>query len=358
MDIKKRKTDHIRIALEEEVETTVTTWFEYVKLIHHALPELNFGEVRTDTYLFGKKFGAPILIEAITGGTPLGAEINKILSELAEKYNLPFMVGSQRVAIENPELAWTFKTSNEANVFLIGNIGAQELVEYGQEEIEQLLDMINADALAVHLNPLQEIVQPEASARYKDITQRLHELPGEVDVPILVKETGAGISKEVSKLLQRAGIDAVDVSGVGGTSWSAIEHYRGRERKDRKKAALGKRFWDWGIPTAASIMEVKNHAKHTEIIASGGIRNGVDIVKALALGADFTGFALPFLKALYKTPDSPKNVERVEEFVERVLSEIKTTLYLTGCKTVGEIEGKEKVLLSPLYHWAQQRKLL
>lgn len=351
---KERKDDHLRIALEEKVETAASTWLEYVKLIHRSLPECNSEEVELETTLLGETFSAPILIEGMTGGTDLGAKVNRKLANIAERYNLPMMVGSQRVAIEAPDLSWTFRAAREnTDIYLLGNIGAPQIIHYDEEEITRVVEMINADALAIHLNPLQEVIQPDGDVNYKGVVTRLQELTRTIDVPILVKETGAGISKESAKILSDIGVDAIDVSGKGGTNWSVIEEYRLRERNESKKASLGETFKNWGVPTAVSILEAKKYAKDEdiEIIASGGIRNGIDIAKSLAIGADFAGFALPFLRSL------DKGIEMVEKLVERIKLELRVALFLTGSKTIEELKVKEPVLLPPLTNWINQRDL-
>lgn len=351
---KKRKDDHLRIALEEKVETAASTWLEYVTLIHQSLPGCNSGRIELETTLLGETFSAPILIEGMTGGTDLGAKINRKLANIAERYNLPMMVGSQRVAIESPDLSWTFRVTREnTDIFLIGNIGAPQITHYDEEEITRVIEMINADALAVHLNPLQEVIQPEGDVNYKGVATRLQELTRNIDVPILIKETGAGISKESARILSDIEVDAIDVSGKGGTSWSVIEGYRLKEGNESKKSSLGELFKNWGLPTAVSILETKKYAKDEdiEIIASGGIRNGVDIAKSLAIGADFAGFALPFLRSI------DKSIEIAEELVERFKLELRTALFLTGSKTIKELKEKEPLLSPPLSNWVHQRDL-
>jgi len=262
------------------------------------------------------------------------------------------MVGRQRIAIEKPETEWTFRIAREAgeDIFLIANIGAAQITTYTMDKISKIISMIEADALAIHLNPLQESVQPEGDTDFTGVLDRIDQLSRELSVPIIVKETGAGISYETAKMLLKTNIKAIDVSGSGGTSWSAIEVYRARKVKDQVKEHLGTKFWNWGIPTAASIVEVKAAvSKNIQIIASGGIRDGIDAAKAISLGADMVGMARPILKAL------DKGYSQLINFLKKTILEIRNVVFLTGSNTLKELRKKPIVIFPPLAFWLEAR---
>ena len=353
--IHNRKDEHIDIALQKDVESRITTWFDSIFLVHISLPETDMKKIDIKARLLGREFNAPVLIEGMTGGTKRGAEINEKLAKAASKYNIPMMVGSQRVAIEDPSVEWTFKIARDVdpNIFLIGNIGAAQLIEYSKDKISRAISMIEADALAIHLNPLQESVQPEGDTNFEGVLKRINWLSNELSVPLIVKETGAGISYEVAKMLNdETDIKAIDVSGLGGTSWSAIEIYRAEKAGDILKKHLGEKFWSWGIPTAASVIEVRAAVKRdVEIIASGGIRDGLDIAKAIAIGADFGGLARPILKALSKGED------QLGRFLENIFHEIKNVVFLTGAKNIYQLKEKPVIIFPPLKYWLEQRNI-
>jgi isopentenyl-diphosphate delta-isomerase len=276
------------------VEYHKKTGFSDVELVHKAIPEVNQEEIDLSTSLFGKKMDAPIIITAITGGHPVSTDVNRKLARSAQKLNIGMGLGSQRAAVENPELTSTYKVAREAapDAFLIGNIGAPQI-----ELATSAAEMINLDALAVHLNPLQEAIQPEGDVDSQGYLENIKKTVQNVDIPIIAKETGAGISGNDAKLLEKMGVSAIDVAGAGGTSWAAVETYRSKDKD------MGKLYWDWGIPTATSTIEA-TQSVNIPIISSGGIRNGLDAVKALALGADLVGMALPALKAVYQSDDA------------------------------------------------------
>jgi len=274
--IKKRKTDHIYICLNEDVEAKkITTGFEDIFFIHRALPELNLEEIDLTTEVFGYKFSAPIMISSITGGAEEAIKINASIAEAIEELGLGMGVGSQRAALENPNLrrTYTIVRKKAPNAFLAANIGASQIIrDYGIKELEKIVEMIEADALIIHLNPLQEAIQPEGEAFYLGALSKIRQIAESLDVPIIVKETGAGISAEDAKKLEEAGVAGIDVAGAGGTSWAAVEWYRAHQRGDHLAEEVGKEFWDWGIPTAASVIEVAQSVD-IPIIASGGVRS-------------------------------------------------------------------------------------
>ncbi len=354
-DISVRKNEHIHIVLENDVDAKITTWLECVILIHKALPEIDFNTINTHVEAFGRRFNAPILIEGMTGGTELASIINKNLAMVAEEFNIPMGLGSQRIALKHPNTAWSFKIARETapNAFLIANIGAPQLRELSLTDIDSIVSMIEANALAIHLNPLQEVVQPEGDKNYQGIIDKIAEISDALKIPIIAKETGAGISREVARMLIQAGVKAIDVAGAGGTSWAAVEYYRAKRRGDELSEQLGKTFWNWGIPTAASILEVKNAILGHEVylIGSGGIRNGLDVGKAIVLGADLVGMAQPFLLPAIK------GVKELKHFLTTILLELKTTMFLTGSRNINEFKNTEYFIMPPLKYWVDERKL-
>ncbi len=353
-EVRRRKLDHIRICLERDVQAKhVSTWLEHVWLVHSAVPAADYETIDLRTRFLGHEFAAPIMVSAITGGAEEAARINAAIAEAVEELGLGMGVGSQRAALEDPRLAWTFRVAREhaPNAFLVANIGYSEVAGgLPIEVLEGLVTMIEADALAIHLNPLQEVVQAEGKPGGRAFLDKLADLTDRLSVPVIVKEVGSGISAEVAKALEARGAAAIDVAGAGGTSWAAVEHYRALEVGDALRARLGRTFWDWGIPTAASVLEV---ASTTElpVIASGGVRTGLDVAKCLALGASLAGMALPVLKATVKGPGA------VKELLKAVIEELRAALFVTGCKAIEDLRSVPLVLTGPLAEWVRQRRL-
>lgn len=329
MKIKDRKLDHLRICTEENVEAG-NTGLEQLKLIHKALPEVDYDEIDTSIRFLGKKLSYPIIFEAMTGGVAEASKINKGIASVAQEYGIGFGVGSQRAAIEDPSLEATFKVRDVApDILLIANLGAVQLnYGYSAKECRKVVDMIEADALALHLNPLQEAVQTEGNRNFSGLAKKINEVCKSLDKPVIVKETGCGISYETASLLKVA---ALDVAGSGGTSWSLVESHRSEGLGEE----IGKTFSGWGIPTSESIREVARTG--TPVIASGGIRTGIDAAKSLALGAQCVGMALPLLTSW--AVDGKKGVE---DFLDEFITELKISMFLTGAKNVSELRGKIK----------------
>jgi isopentenyl-diphosphate delta-isomerase len=350
--IEGRKADHIQICLKENVQARKTTsGFEEIFLMHKALPEINRNNINLSSSVFNHKFSAPIIVEAITGGVKKSLKINASIAEAVEELGLGMGVGSQRAAIENPKLEKTFAITRKKapNAFLIGNIGGPQLVkEYSVKEVKKAVEMIDADALAVHLNPLQEAVQPEGETDFKGVLKKICEIVQALNVPIIVKETGAGIAAEDARILETAGISGIDVAGVGGTSWAAVEYYRAKERRDDFHQRLGETFWDWGTPTAISLVEV---AKSTDlpIIASGGVRNGENVAKAIVLGANLAGVASPILQAAVNGP------EEVKKMFTYMIEELKSIMFLVGAKSIAELKNVPAVLTGKTAEWLTMR---
>lgn len=348
----KRKWSHIHIGINEDVQAhRVTTGFEDVFLVHKALPGVSLQEVETSTDFFGHRLSAPILIESITGGTKQALGINAALAEAAETLGLAMGVGSQRAAIEDSSLEYTFRVAREKapNAFLIANLGAPQLARgYGVREAAKAVKMIGADALFIHTNPLQEAIQPEGETDYRGIIPKIKEIVDGLKVPVIVKETGAGIATEDAEKMEAVGVRGIDVGGAGGTSWAAVEHFRAKQAKDRLREALGETFWDWGISTATSIVEVHQSTK-LKVIAAGGVRSGLDVAKSIALGADVAGLAMPLLKPALK------GTKCVEETLQIVIDGFKTAMFLTGCRTLEDLKRSQAVITGKTAEWLKAR---
>jgi isopentenyl-diphosphate delta-isomerase len=331
--ISSRKSDHIRINLEEEVHSALTTGLEGYHFIHCALPELNLEEVDLSQELFGKRLLAPILISSMTGGTPEAAAINRILAEAAQEMGIAMGVGSQRVAIEQPELASTFQVREVApNILLFANLGAIQL-NYGYriEHCQRAVDMIEADALILHLNALQEAVQAEGQTHFAGLLAKIEEVCRALPVPVIAKEVGWGFSEQDVRHLVEAGVAAIDVAGAGGTSWTQVEMHRAENESQARLAAA---FMDWGIPTVEAILNVRRAAPNLLVIASGGLRSGVDIAKCVALGARLGGLASPFLKA------ASHSLETTIQTVYEICREIQVCMFAAGAGNLESLRRK------------------
>lgn len=336
---RRRKIEHIEICLDEDVQCRRSSMYEHIGLIHNALPEIDKDKIDLTTNFLGLRAHAPLVIAAMTGGHPKTYEINRKLAGAAEELRIPIGVGSQRAAVEDPSLADTFRVVREAapSVPVIANIGATH-VDVAPDAVE----MIDADILAIHLNPLQEAVQPEGDCNSEGVLENISSIVDSVEVPVIVKETGAGISGEVAQSLESVGIDAIDVGGVGGTSWAAVEYFRAVKEDDDLKAQLGLDFWSWGIPTALSVIMVRD-ATELDVIATGGIRNGLDVAKSLSLGAMAAGIAHPLLR-----PAAMGSTLDVVVEVERILEGLKIAMYLTGCSRVDDLAERPLILSGKL----------
>ena len=329
--IDQRKADHIKINLEKDVRSALTTGLENYHFVHEALPELDLEEVDTSLRLFGKTLAAPILISSMTGGTADAETINLRLAEAAQEMKIAMGVGSQRAAIENPEQAKTFQVRRVApDILLFANLGAVQLnYGYGIDQCRKAVDMIGADALILHSNPLQEAVQDAGDTNFAGLAKKIEEICRKMEVPVIAKEVGWGISERSAKLLADCGISAIDVAGAGGTSWSQVEMYRAPDEFTRELAAT---FVGWGIPTSDSILNVKKAVPDMTVFASGGIKDGLDIAKCLALGATLGGMAGQFLKA---AAISTKSAVQMMKLTRR---QIEVTMFAAGTKQIRELE--------------------
>ena len=350
--VEERKTDHIHICLNKDVEAKkVTTGFEDIFLMHRALPELNLEEIDLSTEVFGHKFSAPIMISSITGGAEEALKINASIAEAVEELGLGMGVGSQRAALENPKLRRTYAIVRKKapTAFLAANIGAPQITrDYTIKDVKRAVEMIEADALMVHLNPLQEAVQPEGEAFYSGALEKIRKIAESLDVPVIVKETGAGIAAEDAKKLKEAGVAGIDVAGAGGTSWAAVECYRANQRGDYFAEEVGKAFWDWGIPTAVSVIEVVQSV-NISVIASGGVRSGLDVAKALGLGADLAGFALPVLRP------AVEGSEKVKEKIKIIIQQLRTSMFLVGAGSTERLKEIPIIVLGRTAEWLKIR---
>ena len=313
----------------------LTTGLERYRFIHRALPELNLDEVDLQLSLFNRCLKAPILISSMTGGTEEARQINRTLAEAAQITGIVMGLGSQRAAIEHPELADTFRVREVApDILLFANLGAVQLnYNYGIDECRRAVEMIEADALILHLNAVQEAVQPEGDTRFSGLLNKIEQVCRALPVPVIAKEVGWGFSEEDAHLLAEAGVAAIDVAGAGGTSWSQVEMYRAKTTSQKRLAAA---FIDWGIPTADAILNVRRAAPNLTVFASGGLRTGLDIAKCVALGASLGGMAGPFLKA------AAQSVELTVQIIEEISREIRACMFAAG---VGNIEQLQKIRL-------------
>lgn len=327
-----RKADHLRVCLEEDVQChQITNGLERYRFTHCCLPELDWEDVTLRTTFLGKALGAPLLISSMTGGTEQAQQINYRLAEVAQAYGLAMGVGSQRVAIEKPEVANTFQVRAIApDILLFANLGAVQLnYGYGVEAAQRVVDWLEADALILHLNPLQEAVQTRGDTNFRSLLPQIEALCNQLPVPVIAKEVGNGISAKMAQKLINAGISAIDVAGAGGTSWAKVESERAADPIQRR---LGKTFANWGIPTAECITSIRAIAPTVPLIASGGLRDGLDAAKAIALGADLAGLAFPFLQA------AAESEAALHELAQILIAEFSTVLFCTGTADLSQLK--------------------
>ncbi len=346
-----RKLEHIEVVLNELVEGPNTTFFEYVFIPHQAYSNITYEDVDLRIKVFGKDLQVPIFISGMTGGAPGTEKINEKLAEIAEKYGVGLGVGSQRAAIENPSLQYTFKVVRKyaKNVPIIANIGAHEFITYDTRKILDIINMIEADALAIHLNMAQEMVQLEGTPTFKNLLSKLGDMLKEIPVPVVIKEVGNGLSYEVVKAFYEIGINYFDVQGAGGTNWVLVEKYRALRKGNILKSFIADNIADIGIPTAASIIEARNAAPNAFIIGSGGIRKASDVIKALRLGADAVGLARPILKAYFNGV--------LDTFMHALIHSVKAGFVLSGSRNVSELRMKPVIITSLLKEWIDVRGL-
>jgi isopentenyl-diphosphate delta-isomerase len=328
-----RKLDHLRICAEEDIERGDAGMGD-IRIVHNALPECDMGNIDLSTRFLSHHFSSPLFISAMTGGHPGTKEVNARLARIAEQFGLGMGVGSQRAALENPQLADTFSVVRDEapHAFLVANLGVVQLRDHGIAWAEEAVEMIGADALAIHLNFLQEAIQPEGDHNAAGCLAAIEELCAGIKTPVIVKETGCGISAETARQCWGAGVRAIDIGGWGGTSWAAVESVRAeksRRKEDRRLKLLGEDLTGWGIPTVVSLAEVLSTG--SPVIVSGGVRTGLDIAKGLALGADLCGMALPLLKPALAAD------EALAERVESIHHELAVVMFLAGAARVADL---------------------
>ncbi len=330
----KRKADHIRINLERDVRSGASTGLERLRFVHNALPELDLRKVDLTQMFLGKKLNAPFLISSMTGGTKRAGRINLALAQAAQARNVAMGLGSQRAAFERPSLAATFKVRHVApDILLFANLGAVQLNSgYGVDQCRRAVDMVEADALILHLNPLQEAVQADGDVDFSGLLAKIEAVCRQLGRPVIAKEVGWGISARVASRLVEAGVAAIDVAGAGGTSWSQVEMHLARTPM---QASLAAAFVQWGIPTAEAVTSVRRQLPTIPLIASGGLRNGIDIAKCIALGADLGGMAGPLFKA------ATLSAEAVVEAIDAAVNEIRICLFVTGSGDLAALRKAE-----------------
>ena len=342
--ISRRKADHIEVAASGQADFRArSTLLEDVHLVHQSLPELDAGEIDLSTPFLGRRLAAPLVVSGMTGGTDDAGRINRDLARAADRLGIAFGVGSQRAMALHPELEPTFQVRDAApGVFLLGNLGVVQARELGPARVADLVSRIGADAMAIHLNPAMEMIQDEGDRDFRGAIDTIAELVRALPVPVVVKETGCGLSSEAAAAVASAGVRAVDVSGAGGTSWVAVEARRAAE--DSAARALGEELWDWGIPTAVSVVACAR--ERLAVVATGGLRSGLDVARALALGATAGGLAAPVLRAQRAGGEAG-----AVEFLERVIASLRAVALLCGCRRAADLAGAPRHLGPGLRSW-------
>ena len=336
--ISKRKKEHLDISIRQDVQSNLSNGLETIQFVHNALPEIDFNDIDTCGTLLGKNIEIPLLISSMTGGAKETIAINQRLAEVAQSKKIAFAVGSQRAAIENPDLMDTFNVRRWAkDVPVFANLGAVQL-NYGFsiDQCIKAIDMIEADALILHLNPLQEAFQPEGNVNFKNLLPKIENICKKISTPLIIKEVGWGISYDVARRLGDVGVSIIDVAGAGGTSWAKIEMKRSNNKKTKELASP---FLSWGIPTVSAIKMVKAANSKLKIIASGGVKDGVDIAKCLALGADICGMAGILIKESYKSK------EDLIDFIDIIHEQLKICMFSIGAESIDNITSDKIIEL-------------
>ena len=354
-EVKQRKIEHVNIALGQDISVAQRANWNDVQLVHQALPEVDLDEIDTSVTFLGHALRYPIFMSSLTGGHQDVISINGNLARAAEHYGLALGVGSQRAAIVNPDVisSYTITREHAPSTFLIANIGAPQLIAQPRhapftiDQVEYAITMIGANALAVHMNSLQEATQPEGDRRAAGEAAALKTLASQVNIPVIAKETGAGVCREQALLLRSCGVAAIDVGGAGGSSMSAMEAARSKARGDERTRNIGLLFQDWGIATPVSIVEAS--VAHLPLISTGGVRNGLDMARALALGASLVGIGFPFLKA------ASESYEAVCELLETIVAELKVAMQLSGAATIGQLQQTDIVVTGETRNWLTMR---
>ena len=354
-EVKQRKIEHVSVALGQDVSAPQRASWNDIQFVHQALPEVDLDEIDTSVTFLGHRLRYPIVMSSLTGGHPDVTSINRNLARAAERYGLMLGVGSQRAAIVNPEVASTYAVTREyaPNAFLFANIGAPQLIEQSRhpaftlEQAQQAIDMIGANALAVHMNSLQEAAQPEGDRRAVGEAEALRHLTSQLRVPVIAKETGAGVCREQALLLRSCGVAAIDIGGAGGSSMSAMEAARSQSRGDERTLSIGLLYRDWGIATPISLVEAA--VAQLPLISTGGVRSGLDVARALALGATLVGMGFPFLKA------ASESYESVCELLETIIAQLKVAMQLSGAASIAQLREVDIVLTGETRNWLTLR---
>jgi isopentenyl-diphosphate delta-isomerase len=344
-DIGQRKVDHLELCATDEVAFRGrTTLLEHVQLMHQALPEVAYDALDTSVVLLGKRLRAPLLIAAMTGGSEPSAEVNHTLSAIAEARGYGFGLGSQRAMQRSPETAWTYEVRKHAPTTLVlGNVGVVQARDSTPQALEKLVRDVGADALCVHMNPAMELIQDDGDRDFRGCLETFARLQRALAVPIVAKETGSGVSRQTAQQLRSVGIETVDVSGAGGTSWVGVEALRAPP----EGRAVGELLWNWGVPTGASVVFAVQAGLQT--IATGGIATGLDVARALALGASAAGIARPVLQAFNRGGRAG-----AEAFLDGVERELRTVMVLCGARSVSELRTAPRVITGELKDWLAQ----
>lgn len=354
-EVKQRKIEHVNIALTQDVAAPQQANWSDVHLVHQALPEVDLEKIDTSVTFLGRTLRYPIFMSSLTGGHPDVLTINRNLARAAEHYGVALGVGSQRAAIVNPTLAASYSIVRESapNAFLIANIGAPQLIAQAQHtpftlaQVQEAISMIQANALAVHMNSLQEAVQPEGDRRAQGEVAALRRLTSQIELPIISKETGAGVSREQALLLRACGAAAIDIGGAGGSSMSAIEGARAQQRGHEQSQSIGHVFRDWGIATPISLVEAGT--ANLPLISTGGMRSGLDAARALALGATLVGFGLPFLQA------ASKGYDELCIVMDEIIAQLKVAMQLSGASTIAQLRSTDVVVTGQTREWLTLR---
>jgi isopentenyl-diphosphate delta-isomerase len=352
--IEQRKADHLRLSANADVDAHARPGWDDVQLLHEALPEIDQSAVDLSTTFLGRPLRAPLVIAGMTGGHRAAYQVNAVLARAAERHGLAMGVGSQRAALRRADLAYTYAVVREQapSAFLIGNIGAPQLIAQGDappltlQEVQAAVEMVRADALAVHLNFLQESVQPEGEPRARGCAEAIRRIVQHLDVPVIAKETGAGLSRATAFCLKDLGVRALDVGGVGGTSFAAVEGLRAAAQGAGLAQRLGELLRDWGVPTPVSVVGAT--ATGLPVIATGGIRSGLDAAKALALGGALAGVARPLLQAALEGDDA------VDGWISQFLEELRTVMFLTGSSNLAALHAQPRVVTGLTRAWLDQ----
>jgi isopentenyl-diphosphate delta-isomerase len=352
--IRARKAEHLRLSAERDVDSRLPAGWEDIRLLHRALPEVDLPDIDLGAEFLGRRLALPLCISSMTGGHPAALEVNVRLARAAQRFGLAMGVGSQRAALSDPTLASTYAVARQAapDALLFANIGAPQLIPQGDApalrpgQLLALIDMIAADALAVHLNFLQETVQIGGDQHARGCLAAIADLTATLPVPIIVKETGSGLDRLSAERLAQAGVAVLDVGGLGGTSFAAVEAYRAAAAGDRRRAQLGELYRSWGIPTAVALVLARS--TRLPLIATGGIRSGLDAARALALGASLVGVARPLLAC------AVEGEQALAEWIEQFAAELRAALFLTGSRTLAELRNRPKVILGETRLWLEQ----